>query len=312
MNLFLRSIGFKGYSAEDEDALIRRVISAGIKSGRIFRNDKHGRAMIMYGTGVSAGIAVYGRMVKDRFVYDTHFPYLFTNRSVNEKEIVVFRNLMSEGFCAVSEGSRNTPHMFHVSNPLDLLFEIDHQRAEDDPDYEAEGEGALRHVVLKDVNVSYSGMAVAASVLLAAYDKHKYFRSTDADAKKLPYTETSDEHTDRLPQGNGGGVSIINTPAREDGRAVSNVKRAEREDILSIVDTHFYPGGHTGDSFVVLGNITGMREEENIITGQTFYIVTIQADNETFDVAVNTADVIGEPRVGRRFNARMWLHGYVR
>ena len=293
MNLFLRSVGFKGFSAAEEDDLIRRAITAGIKSDKIFRNDKHGKAMIMYATSVSAGIAVYGHMVNERFVYDTHFPYLFSKRTVNEKEIVVFKDLTSESFCAISEAGRSVPRMFFITNPLDVLFEIDNQNAGGESDYETEGDGALRHMILKDVSISYSGMAIAASVLLAAYDKNKYFR----DLGSIPSTEDTQSAD----------------PVRNSGRqAVSNAKRAEREDIMSIVDTHFYPGGNSGDSFVVLGNITGLRSEENVITGQSFYIMTLQADNETFDVAVNTADVIGEPRVGRRFSARTWLHGYVR
>ena len=289
MNLFLRSVGFKGYTAEEEDSLVRRVISAGIKSDKLFRNDKHGKAMIVYATSVSAGIAVYGHMSKARFVYDTHFPYLSSNRSVNEKEIVVFKNLTSESFCAISEGDREVPRMFFITNPLDVLFDIDHQNQEGESDYETEGDGALRHMMLKDVNVSYSGMAIAASVLLAAYDKKKFFK------------EPADS-----------GLQFTNRIKKEEKPAVSNAKRAEKEDVLSIVDTHIYPGGNSGDSFVVLGNIVGLREEENMITGQTFYIMTLQANNETLDVAVNKTDVIGEPRVGRRFNARMWLHGYVR
>lgn len=300
MNLFMRSIGFKGYGSKDEDTLIRRAISAGIKSDKLLRNDMHDRAMIVYGVSPSAGIAVFGHTDGDKFVYDTHFPYLFTNRSVKEKEIIVFKNLTGESFCGVTEGGKDEmPRMFYFSNPVDLLFEIDHRSSGPDQDYDAEGDGAFKQILLSDVSVSYSGLAIAASILLPAYDKEKFFKTKeqpeDAGGK--------DNKTEKPPLKEESGFKV--------SPAMSTVKRAETEDILSIVDTHIYPGGQVGEGYVVLGNITAIREEENVISGQRFYIMTLQINDETIDVAVNTADVIGEPRVGRRFNARMWLHGYV-
>ena len=299
MNLFMRSIGFKGYGSKDEDTLIRRAISAGIKSDKLLKNNRHDRAMIVYGVSPSAGIAVYGHTDGDRFVYDTHFPYLFTNRTTKEKEIIVFKNLTGESFCGITEtGKHEVPRMFYISNPVDVLFEIDHRSTGTEQQYDTEGDGALRQIVLSDANVSYSGLAIAASVLLPAYNKEKFFKSGEpAD------TGQSKDKS----------VKISEKPETgfRPSPAMSTVKRAETEDILSIVDTHIYPGGQVGEGYVVLGNITGMREEENVISGQRFYIMTLQVNDETIDVAVNTADVIGEPRVGRRFNARMWLHGYV-
>lgn len=302
MNLFMRSIGFKGYGSADEDALIRRAISAGIKSDKLLKNNRHGKAMIVYGTSPSAGIAIYGHTDRDKFVYDTHFPYLFTNRSVKEKEIVIFKNLTGENFCGLSEDEKGSaPRIFYVSNPVDLLFEIDHRNSSPQQEYDTEGDGALKQIVLNDVNVSYCGLAIAASVLLAAYDKKKFFKESKAETGKKKTVKKID--------------SSESTEAEESGfkrsPVMSTIKRAETEDILSIIDTHLYPGGHVGEGYVVLGNITGIREEENIISGQRFFIMTLQVNDETIDVAVNTADVIGEPRVGRRFNARMWMQGYV-
>ncbi len=311
MNLFMRSVGFKGYSAHDEDALIRRAISAGIKSGKILKNNKHEKAMIVYGISPSAGVGIYGHMSGDRFVYDTHFPYLFTNRSVKEKEITVFKSLTNENFCGVAEqAGGDIPRVFFVSNPIDMLFEIDSRGTGADYDYKTEGDSALKQIVLNDISVSYSGLAIAASVLLAAYDKKQFFGNDGGKEtagavagleKDAPPEAVKDKKTIRFDTEAG----------KREFSLRSNLKRAETEDILSIVDTHIYPGGQVGEGYVVLANITGIREEENMITGQRFYIMTLQMNNETIEAAVNTADVIGEPKVGRRFNARMWLQGYV-
>ena len=126
MNSFMRSIGFKGYGLQDEDALIRRAISAGIKADKVFYNDRHGRAMIVYGVSPSAGVGIFGHMTGDKFIYDTHFPYLFTNRATKEKEIVIFKSLTSEYFSGITENVKgDIPRVFFVSNPVDVLFDID-------------------------------------------------------------------------------------------------------------------------------------------------------------------------------------------
>ena len=327
MNSFMRSIGFKGYGLQDEDALIRRAISAGIKADKVFYNDRHGRAMIVYAVSPSAGVGIFGHMTGDKFIYDTHFPYLFTNRATKEKEIVIFKSLTSEYFSGITENVKgDIPRVFFVSNPVDVLFDIDSKSA--DTEYETEGDGALKHIVINDVNVAYSGLAIAASVILPAYDKKRFFREAEniygkGALRQQAFDKTLDPGMISEP----GAAGKKPDPTKETGEeakgagdagfeqrkssVMSNVKRAEKEDILSIVDTHIYPGGQVGEGYVVLGNIVGMREEENIITGQSFYIMSLQVNDETIEVAVNTADIIGEPKVGRRFNARMWMQGYV-
>ena len=301
----MRSIGFKGYGLQDEDDLIRRAISAGIKTDRIFRNNKHGRAMIAYGVSPSAGVGIFGHMVGEKFVYDNHFPYLHTNMITKEKEIVIFKNLTGEKFSGMAENVKgDIPRVFFVTNPVDVLFDIDNKNAE--AEYETEGDGALRHISVSDVNVAYSGLAIAASVILPAYDKAKHIeeKKSEKDDQEEEIRYLSLEETARLATGGG-------KKAAKRKKGISNIRRAEREDILSIVDTHIYPGGQVGEGYVILGNILGMREEENTVTGQSFYIMNLLINDERIEVAVNTADVIGEPKVGRRLNARMWMQGNV-
>ena len=301
----MRSIGFKGYGIQDEDALIRRAISAGIKADKVFHNDRHGRAMIVYGVSPSAGVGIFGHMTGDKFIYDTHFPYLFTNRATKEKEIVIFKSLTSEYFSGITENVKgDIPRVFFVTNPVDVLFDIDNKSG--DTEYETEGDGALKHIVLNDVNVAYSGLAIAASVILPAYDKKKFF----SEAEEAQSTLGKAGNSEFVEGSRSKGTGNIGPEPRKPS-VMSNVKRAEKEDILSIVDTHIYPGGQVGEGFVILGNIVGMREEENIITGQSFYVMNLQVNDETIEIAVNKGDIIGEPKVGRRFNARMWMQGYV-
>ena len=297
MNSFMRSIGFKGYGLRDEDAVIRRAISGAIKADKVFRNDKHGRGMIIYGVSPSAGIGIFGHMTGDKFIYDTHFPYLFTTKVTKEKEIVIFKKLTVESFSGITENVKgDIPRVFFVTNPVDVLFDIDNKIA--DAEYESEGDGALRQIVISDVSVAYSGLAIAASVILPAYSKKDVFDDIDTDGKKS------------APKRRSYGKSVLKDK-KPSASFMSNAMRAEKEDILSIVDTHIYPGGQVGEGYVILGNITGMREEENYITGQSFYIMNLQVNDESIEVAVNSADIIGEPKVGRRLSARMWLQGYV-
>ena len=88
-------------------------------------------------------------------------------------------------------------------------------------------------------------------------------------------------------------------------------QRILKEDVFSIVDSSFMPCGVECDQYQVVGEILELEEEINHYTKETVYIMVIECNNLNMTVAVNKADLLGEPAVGRRFKGQVWLQGSV-
>ena len=57
--------------------------------------------------------------------------------------------------------------------------------------------------------------------------------------------------------------------------------------------------------------IVAIRKEDNSITKEKIYVMKIEANRIIFDLCINEKDLLGEPKVGRRFKGKVWLQGRV-
>lgn len=87
--------------------------------------------------------------------------------------------------------------------------------------------------------------------------------------------------------------------------------RIRKEDVYSIVETSFFPFGSESDNYTVLGYITGVEKHQNSFTKEEFYVLSLRCNEMEFEVCINTADLFGEPEVGRRFRGNVWMQGRV-
>ena len=87
--------------------------------------------------------------------------------------------------------------------------------------------------------------------------------------------------------------------------------RIIHEDEFSIVDSTFMPCGVECDQYSVMGEILELSEVRNTYTDEKVYQMTLECNNMVFRMAINEADLLGEPAVGRRFKGQVWLQGRV-
>ena len=88
-------------------------------------------------------------------------------------------------------------------------------------------------------------------------------------------------------------------------------KRIETEDVLSIVSTYFMPCGLECDQYSILGEILHFEKRENSLTKEQIYVLTVECNSLEFDVCINAEDLMGEPEIGRRLKANIWLQGRI-
>lgn len=88
-------------------------------------------------------------------------------------------------------------------------------------------------------------------------------------------------------------------------------RRISREDVFSVVDSFFMPYGVETDKYSVLGDILAVKEEVNPITKEELYMMLIECNEMRFRICMNKEDLLGEPKVGRRFKGNIWLQGRI-
>ena len=109
-----------------------------------------------------------------------------------------------------------------------------------------------------------------------------------------------------------GDEDAIETLTIEDIDAYSMVsRRILHEDMYSIIETCFMPCGVECDQYSVIGNILDVEVKQNRITKEDVYCLKLDCNDVTFTVAINKKDLLGEPRVGRRFKGQIWMQGTV-
>ena len=62
---------------------------------------------------------------------------------------------------------------------------------------------------------------------------------------------------------------------------------------------------------IFLKEILELSEVRNTYTDEKVYQMTLECNNMVFRMAINEADLLGEPAVGRRFKGQVWLQGRV-
>lgn len=81
------------------------------------------------------------------------------------------------------------------------------------------------------------------------------------------------------------------------------------QDIYSMVETCFMPFGVECDQYSIVGEITEVEECRNEWTGELVYSLTVSCNGLTFQVCINSADLVGIPAPGRRFKGSVWMQG---
>ena len=115
-----------------------------------------------------------------------------------------------------------------------------------------------------------------------------------------------------LPDELGGEATAVpGAVERESGdrRGFARAAAQQRERDFSIVDSYFMPYGIECDQYSIMGEILDFMTFKNIITGEEICQLTLDCNDMQFDVCINKNDLLGEPKIGRRFKGIIWLQG---
>lgn len=289
MHKFLKSIGFHKISSDKEwNQILRSAEEDFTEYERISLEEGLDFCELRKVCGDRIGICSYGQVdEKDQYFREYYLPYLKGSGVTTYADVFVERKSDVEAYIGVCEDARiGASLIFHLQNGIEYMVESD------------------RGLFTKEsTSVTLSGLANYGTILLPV------MKSKEQEEN---WREELQNRSRLLDAAREGDTNAMESLTLDDIDTYTEVSaRLLTEDIYTIIDTYFMPYGAECDKYAILGEIIDMSIVENVISRECVYILTLNVNGLEFDVSVPLDHVIGEPEVGRRLKADIWLQGYI-
>lgn len=289
MHKYMRAIGFSSFESRKKlQELLADVVVNADRRAYAVNQEKVVLGEFCKDFAKGLGIAVCGEFdEEDKFIYEYYFPYLEGNGISSYEDISVERHAEKESYAGICDDVKvGISLIFYLKNKIPY---INAQTADKLP--------------IKGTTLTLSALSVSGTVMLS-------IRKDKEQVKRVK--KDSANRSSLMAAARKGDEDAIETLTLEDMDIYSTIsRRIHKEDVFSLVDTYFMPYGVECDHYSVLGEIVGMRETANQITGEGIYILSVYCNELTFDICINKKDLYGEPQVGRRFKGIIWLQGKI-
>ena len=285
MHRFLRSIGFSAYQKKrDIEGLLDRLEEMGTRQMLQVDTDEN-LCQIRAELAPGMGVAIFGE-TDDKGVFhrEYYYPYLTSADETSRADCSIQRHTEKETYAGLLDEYRVG---------ISLIFYL-----ENGFEYRAR---KLSRQSRKVEYVNLTGLAMDGKILLPLYKTRKQIEMARVASK---------DRNSLIEAAKNGDEDAMETLTIEDIDLYSQIsRRVMKEDIYSIVDSCFMPCGIECDQYSVIGQITRIEEKKNQITGELVYDLTLDCNDMVFHVGVAAADLMGEPKVGRRFKGQVWMQG---
>lgn len=289
LHRFMRAIGFSEYTDRNKlKELLKKVILTADQRAYTINDEDIMLGEFSKGFAENMGITVCGEFdEEDKFTYEYYYPYLKGRGITSLEDVSVERHASRESYAGVCDD---------IKVGISLIFYLQNRI----PYVKAHFCGELP---IRGTSLTLSGLSTQGSILLPIEKDEE---------QKQRIRQDSVNRTNLIAAARKGDEDAIEMLTMEDMDMYSTIsKKIQKEDVFSIVDTYFMPYGVECDHYSVLGEIMEYSKVRNNITGEEIFLLKICCNELTFDVAINIIDMLGEPRVGRRFKGTIWLQGFI-
>ncbi len=288
MHQFLRAIGFDNIDTKikERDLLLEVEKFSSSKQEVMLSNEEYIEYKKCFGENI--GIAVCGGMdPENRFQKEYHFPYMLSQTISSYADIIVDKRKDSESFMGICEDVRiGVSLIFYVQNPIEYMSVLQ--------------SGGLSK---KGTSVSLSALALTGTVLFPIQKSPVMLQNSKDESRNRMMLVSAAKKGD---------TAAIETLTMEDMETYTKIsKRIQQEDVFSIVDTYFMPYGIECDEYSIMGEIKALRIIRNENSKSDLYHMTLEINEMSIELCVPKEGVLGEPEIGRRFKAVVWLQGKI-
>ncbi|MCI8513336.1 MAG: DUF3881 family protein [Lachnospiraceae bacterium] len=287
MHKFLRAVGFSRCTQKkEENYLLKQMENRYTVCNSCEKYDGEEMTELKISLAEGIGVILRGRYREDgEFEREYYFPYVTCDEVATTAPCQVQRHAEKDAFSGLCEEYRlGISLIFYIQNALE---------------YEERCMDVLRS---SDISgVCLSALSVSGKILIPLKKTKRQIELSQVSTKN---------RSALLEAARQGDESAMESLTLEDINTYTDItRRMMKEDVYSLLDSCFMPFGVECDQYSVVGTILDLKKVENLWSGEKIYIIKLECNDMVFHVAINEADLLGEPMVGRRFKGDIWLQG---
>lgn len=287
MHKYLSAIGFKHIETREQLNKLLKFTETSFQDEKTVKvkDDMEVSERIKHFTK-DMGLMIVGSYDQDdQYEREHYIPFFLGKGEKKFDEIAIERHIAKNSYAGACEyPGIGITIIYYLQNAVEYLSELKY------------------HQLNKDsVSITLSGLASEGKILLPVIQEKVSFVEKEESFKR---------HSKLLKEARSGDENAIESLTMQEMDTYSMIsKRIENEDVLSIVSTYFMPCGLECDQYSILGEILKYEKRENSLTKEKIYVMTLDCNGLEFDVCINGEDLMGEPEIGRRLKASIWLQG---
>lgn len=289
MHKYLRSIGFsKLENRKQVNELIRDTVQTALDKSFTAMDNKILFAEFNKDYGDGIGLCVRGEFDEDsKFIYEYCFPYLRPTVISSNDDVTIERHSEKESYAGVCDDIKvGVSLIFYLQNVVTYI--------------KMKNAGMIP---AKNTTLSLTGLSIMGTIMMPIKkDEFQKKKSKKALQNRNNLIEEA-----RL--GNEDAIESLTLEDMDTYTAIS--RRIQKEDVFSLVDTYFMPFGVECDHYSILGEIISFQRVQNVLTKEEVFQMTVSCNDLNFEVCINTKDLLGEVKVGRRFKGVVWMQGFI-
>lgn len=238
--------------------------------------------------GENIGLTIRGEYDEENcFSLDYYFPYCKGTHVSSTEDVSIERHAEKESYAGICDDIKvGVSLIFYLQNIVNYI--------------KLKNAGRLP---IRGTTLSLSALSVKGMVVMP-------LNKNESDKKKIE--KASFNRNQLIAAARKGDEEAIESLTLEDMDTYTIISRKIlKEDVFSLVDTYFMPYGVECDHYSVLGEIMDINLTRNILTKEEIFLLTVNANDLIFDVAINKKDLLGEPAIGRRFKGFIWMQGFI-
>lgn len=289
MHQYLRAIGFNDIQTKKAERELLGDVEGFYSCNQVVTLSNEDYAEYKKDYGEHIGVIICGEYdTEDRFQHEYHFPYMLSQTISSYADIIVDKRKDSESYMGICEDVRiGVSLIFYIQNPVEYMIAMQ--------------TGQLSK---KGSSVSLAGLALSGTVLFPIKKTPVMIQNSKEESRNRMMLVSAAKKGDS---------SAMESLTMDDMDTYTQISRRihQKEDVFSIVDTYFMPYGIECDEYSILGEIIQLNQIENTQTKVLLYHMVLEINEMHMEVCVPVDGVMGEPEVGRRFKAVVWLQGKI-
>ncbi|MGL5259062.1 MAG: DUF3881 family protein [Lachnospiraceae bacterium] len=289
MHKFLSAIGFSQIKTRKQMQTLIRSCTVDDAKKNVTSNGENSMLVEFqkeFADGM--GLIICGEFDEENnFMYDYFFPYLKGNSITTSEDISIERHAARESYAGICDDVRiGVTLIFYLQNMVSYV-KIKN----------------MKQLPIKGTSLIVSGLSLKGTIMMP-------IKKNDKDKETIKKDSLSrNQLLQAAKRGDEEAIESLTLDDIDTYTAIS--KKIHTEDIFTIVDTYFMPYGVECDQYSILGEILNFNMVSNYMTNENIYVMTLNCNDLIFDVCINVCDLLGEPKIGRRFKGIIWIQGEI-